>query len=389
MPAMTSPTPSHSPSPSNARGIWRPDLLRLPLRQQLSLLRMACAATLGPSVSEAGSTALALPFATQRLVRLILLGRGMWDSNPLGSRAMARCARRLFFHLERTAVPCAAQPLPVFDLAGADPDEFYAAYVQPQRPVLLRGFTKRARWSVDWLLENFGEREVKLSSTGGINFDARVADLESPAPDGGPLYLHNYNEPFRQDPKLADELGVQALGALVRRERPMVQALFASVHAGTRTPLHCAGNLNTFLLLEGRKRWCFIDPSFLVLLYPYLSHTNSFQTTLITDELDHDAHDRWPLFRFCPRYTVDLEAGDVLLSPTWWYHSIENLTARTLAVAVRWKPYLHGEVTTNRLFRLLDTVANRSTPEANGPHQDTSEQIHSAAARACWGLPPV
>jgi hypothetical protein len=147
--------------------------------------------------------------------------------------------------------------------------------------------------------------------------------------------------------------------------------------------LHCAGNLNTFLLLEGRKRWVLIDPSHLLLVYPYLSRTNNFQLSLVQGETDGEG---LPLFRYCPRTAVDLQAGDCLLVPSWWYHCVRNLDARTLAIAVRWSPFLRGEVCTNSLFRFLHEAVCRVEPGVQGIHRGILEYVVKQEGGSSWGL---
>ncbi len=44
----------------------------------------------------------------------------------------------------------------------------------------------------------------------------------------------------------------------------------------------------------------------------------------------------FPLFKYCPVYTAEINAGDVLFNPPWWWHSIKNVTPTTVGVASRW-----------------------------------------------------
>ena len=350
------------------------------------LLRMAWSAVLSRSVSDAAPShgEVRLPALDQRRMRLILLRRGLQDRNELGSAAMARLACRLQAFLERSGVPREPEPLPAYDLSSGSPMEFHGEFVRPQRPVVIRGFHARAmRWSVEWLVQRHGDQRVSLTDSEGATFEGRIRDLEAVAPNGGPFYMRINNGFFVEQPELLADLNLDAWSPWVRRESPRAASLFASVMPGTGTLLHCGGNLNTFMLLEGRKRWTLVDPSYFLLVYPYLSHTNNFQLSLITDA---ERTALWPLFRFCPRYTVDLEAGDCLLVPTWWYHSTRNLVPRTLAVAVRWQPYQNGEACTNRLYQFLCAVANRVEPGVKGGHQDSAELIGTGAAQATWGL---
>ena len=380
---------SNHASPTHGRGLRGAPLWSLPRRERLRLLRLACAGVLRRSVStgEPALGALPLPPIRQRLMRAILLLRGVYDRNELGTRALARCARGLHEHLRARAAPREPDPLPTYDWASGNPDEFYERFVRRQRPVrITRAPTRTGDWSVAWLVRNYGDLELTLIDTEGASYKGRIRDLEGAAPNGQPLYIHNFPGLFAEDAERRRDLRLDELARWVRRPEPSTLGLFASVHGGTGALMHCADNMNTFLLLEGRKRWTLIDPSYFLLAYPFLSHTNNYQLSLVRSE---EESAELPLFRYCPRYEVELEAGDVLFVPTWWYHCVKNREARTLAVAVRWAPHAPGEVRSNRLYSFLDGAARRTEADSRGIHQDSVELVGTGAARSCWGIPPA
>jgi hypothetical protein len=41
-------------------------------------------------------------------------------------------------------------------------------------------------------------------------------------------------------------------------------------------------------------------------------------------------------FSRATRYEVELEPGDVLFSPPWWWHDVRNTTEETIGLATRW-----------------------------------------------------
>jgi hypothetical protein len=355
--------------------------------RQLRLAPLALSGVLGRSVSQSEPCLGKIPFPPldQRLMRAILLLRGVYDSNDLGRKTMARCAQRLLERLQREVSPRDADPLPSVQWSECDPAHFYDRFVKHQQPVVIKGApTKTSHWSIDWLVANHGDQEASLMDTDGGIFDGgKIRDLLETAPNGGPFYIHNHSAFFQESPEYRADLCQAQFAALLRRNAPIAAGIFASIRSGTRSFMHCANNLNTFTLLEGRKRWTLVDPNYFLLVYPFLSHTNNFQLALVTG----DDKDDLPLYRYCPRYTVELEPGDCLMIPPFWYHGIENLCARTLAVAVRWMPHQRGEDLTNTLFRFLDGAANRDEPGNKGAHQDSSELVGTGAARSSWGLP--
>lgn len=385
---MADPEKRPSPSPTHARGLWRGYLSRAYLWRQLRLAPLAFSGVLARSVSQAEPShgPLPLPPMDQRLMRAILLLRGLYDNNDLGTKAMSGCAARALKTLEREATVRDADPLPSIDWPGRGSPEVYERFVRRHHPVVIKGVpTGTAHWSIDWLVENHGRQPFPLmDSSGAIYEGGKIRDLLHPAPNGGPFYMHNNNFFFDESPHYRDDLCVNDLADMVRRKATLNMGLFASMQEGTRSFMHCANNMNTFMLLEGSKRWTLVDPHYFLLVYPYLSHTNNYQLSLIRGD---DPHDALPLYRYCPRFTVDLEPGDCLLVPPLWYHCIKNLTSRTLAASVRWLPHQRGEVLTNRLFRFLDGAANRNLPGGKGVHQDSTELVGTGLARASWGLP--
>jgi hypothetical protein len=109
---------------------------------------------------------------------------------------------------------------------------------------------------------------------------------------------------------------------------------------GTGTPFHNASNYNFFYMCDGSKRWWFVDPYDFYLLYPIYIYGKAAGLfgILFPEDSEHPDNNlnQWPLFKYCPVFTADLQPGDVLFNPPWWAHSIKNITEKTVAVASRW-----------------------------------------------------
>ena len=122
---------------------------------------------------------------------------------------------------------------------------------------------------------------------------------------------------------------------------------------GTGTGFHCANGFNWFYMIEGSKKWTFVDPRWTVLTFPALNRGALYQSCAVTDP--NTVLDKYkPLWRVCPRYAAIVEPGDVLLNPPWWWHCIENLTKDSTAVATRWM-----DTKTLRPLTGIGTDANR------------------------------
>lgn len=104
---------------------------------------------------------------------------------------------------------------------------------------------------------------------------------------------------------------------------------------GTGSPFHHASVYNMFYMVDGKKTWWFIDPYDTFLSYPVavLGNAAGILLCLWPNEYNKEA---FPLFKYCPVYTATLEPGDVLFNPPWWWHSIKNVTPKTVGVASRW-----------------------------------------------------
>jgi hypothetical protein len=267
---------------------------------------------------------------------------------------------------------------------------------------VVRGLSDVEHWSIDWLLRNYGDTNVLFTDLVSCkHYEAPLRDIEKPDKSGGVPYLHNCGRVFEQYPHLIRDLGLDKLRPV--EGDSFAQQMFVGTTRGTGSAFHCAGNVNLFYQLEGSKRWTIVHPEYMFLLYPYLSRNNWYQASLVGIPGKNRDYADVPLFRYCPRFTVDLEKGDVLLSPSWWYHAIENLTERSLGVATRWRD--PNQPDANRLYnflyvsprniailagRIMRFVAGRGpgvqTLFEGDAHDDAAGEFATGAARRAWGL---
>jgi hypothetical protein len=106
---------------------------------------------------------------------------------------------------------------------------------------------------------------------------------------------------------------------------------------------------NCFFQIEGTKHWFIVDPAFAYLSYPVLTPVDG--NSALSWMGDADA-ERCPLFRYCPRYEVTLEPGEVLYNPMYWTHAVRNLSTRSVGVATRWVRRSPDQRSSCRLFDL-------------------------------------
>jgi oxalate decarboxylase/phosphoglucose isomerase-like protein (cupin superfamily) len=332
----------------------------------------------------------------------IVLLRGLLGSNFILSGVAARQARKLLAHLEAHGEPAQDRPIPVYDMRTGSREEFIERFVHGNTPVVVKGLSDVEHWSIDWLMRKYGDTEVLFTDlVSGRSYEAPLRDIDTPAEPGEVRYLHNCGRLFEQHPDLTRDLALDKLRPV--EGASFAQQMFVGTRKGTGSPFHCAENVNLFYQLEGSKRWTLVHPEYMFLLYPYLSRGNWYQTSLVgLPDPGRDYADV-PLYRYCPRVTVDLQKGDVLLSPPWWYHAVENVTERTLGVATRWRNpwrldsnriykflYFGPRNVADMMVRMMRAAAGRGpgiqTQFEDNAHDDAAEDMATGSARRAWGL---
>ena len=343
-----------------------------------------------------------LPGLPMICLKGVLLLRGLLRNNFILSGVAARQAGKVLAHLETHGELAQDRPVPVYDMRTGSRQEFIERFVNANTPVVVKGLSDVEHWSIDWLLRNYGDTYVLFTDlVSGRHYEAPLRDIDNPGESGEVRYLHNSGRLFEQHPHLIRDLALDGLRPV--EGDSFAQQLFIGTKRGTGSPFHCAGIVNLFYQLEGCKRWTLVHPEYTFLLYPYLSRGNWYQTSIVgVPGADRDYADV-PLYRYCPRFTVDLEKGDVLLVPSWWYHAVENVTERSLGVATRWRD--PKQLDSNRLYNFLlfdpRTIAivigqmirfaagrgpGVQTLWEGGSHDEAAEDLATGAGRRAWGL---
>ncbi len=104
---------------------------------------------------------------------------------------------------------------------------------------------------------------------------------------------------------------------------------------GTGAPLHFAYAWNFFYMVDGTKKWYFIEPNDFYLAYPRFGSgsTAGAMFGLYPDDFRDDIT---PALKYCPYYVAELKPGDVLLNPAYWAHAVKNITDKSVGIATRW-----------------------------------------------------
>lgn len=222
-------------------------------------------------------------------------------------------------------------PMPEYDWKKG-PEEFFRLYGNKPHPVVLRGFMndrkllKELSW--DNVLGKYGEEDVMLTKKELDGVPGKLKEVDNPR-----IYLHNSEVLFNKYPTLLDLFEFERLEPYLRMKAGYSQIFVG--RQGTGSPFHNAAVHNWFYMVDGRKKWYFIDPYDSFLIYPLFraGKAAAVASCLYPDEYNKAAY---PLFKYCPSYVVTLEPGDVLYNPPWWWHGIRNETETTVGVASRW-----------------------------------------------------
>ncbi len=229
---------------------------------------------------------------------------------------------------------CRDMPLPEYDWQNGSPKEFHTMFVKNPHPVVLRGFlkgTKMMDYTFDKILEKFGEENVLLADDSRTSVQGQIRKLKDVTQKG--VYLNNSEVLFNKYPELWEALETHRLEPYIEKKSMFAQLFMGCKGTGTR--IHSAHVWNFFHMIDGKKKWYFIDPTDWYYLYPmyFGGINNGFHIAFYPDEFDEKY---LPAVKYCPYYTVELEPGDVMLNPAWWSHGIRNTTEKSVGIATRW-----------------------------------------------------
>lgn len=106
---------------------------------------------------------------------------------------------------------------------------------------------------------------------------------------------------------------------------------------------HAEPGTNWFAQVKGRKRWYVMDPIHSNLMMPFFETTTVFRTSDMSRM--NELHDRLPL------YWVDLNEGDLLFNPDWWWHRTSAYDGLSMSVPMR-EVFPERTVRNNPLYTL-------------------------------------
>eukprot|EP00049_Salpingoeca_infusionum_P007823 m.126602 g.126602 ORF g.126602 m.126602 type:complete len:556 (-) comp13838_c0_seq1:239-1906(-) len=401
-----------------------------------------------------------LPWWPCFVLRCVWLARFYTGNNTLWASVATRACRAIESSLGPPPKEDAVtrQIDVIENIQDCDPAWFHAKYVANPRPVILRGFKQREpqsqqdlpsqpqvpahplEWTLEWLVGEYGDTTCTFTTTNdkgqfGVHFDKPlkyiVSDEASPS-----TYLVSCEQLGKRHPEVHNALR----GFSTRDLQPFLsgsrfqhaQIFMQGKTDGNGLSFHCANQFNFFLMIQGAKRWHFVDPRWSYLMYPVWMPSNAFwmsqvlhghtydgkhlndrndqSPTKVTAPKSGDGVQRrgdttpfasaadFPLYKYCPRIVADVQEGDVLLNPPCWWHSIQNLTDTTVASATRWSSgsnkhgnnwlfcftqYVSGVLFKHSVSSYMQYLSKRHhVPQQQQEQQEQQEQLSQASDNA-------
>lgn len=224
-------------------------------------------------------------------------------------------------------------------------DAFVAEVLPRGEPVVLEGAARDwpavQRWSPAFFAERLGAEPVRLlhmdpedaGSGRHDGVDTTMGEALARLQEGNSAYLR-FIPALMQYPDLQAMLDVAWLRARRGPLSPPGNLHLFIGGAGTDTGLHSAVPANLFVQVHGRKHWVLYPPSASPLFRPPMERAMYFASRFDPDRPDPVA---FPEACRLTGLEVELEPGDVLYNPPFWWHKVSNPTV-SIGVGFRWFP---------------------------------------------------
>jgi hypothetical protein len=242
---------------------------------------------------------------------------------------------------EQLAV-CTGRTVALERRADLDRDTFLREYVATDTPVVLAGAARDWRatrtWDFPFFIREHGELPVQLMNA-ALGEEARerggelrpLGGILEDALAGSPVYPR-FVPLLITNPELLDDLDRDWLFSLRGPTGAGLGLQLFIGGPGTSTALHCAIGSNLFVQVHGRKRWHLASTAWSAALRVELERSPYFFSHL---DLEHPDPERFPWARHATVWTTELDAGDVMYVPPFFWHQVRNPT-RSIGVGFRW-----------------------------------------------------
>ena len=220
------------------------------------------------------------------------------------------------------------------------PKEFWEKYASKGEPVVFRGAANRSlgftRWTNEYLVENYGNVELKLESK-----TEKLGDL--PVGDAGMARdtLRHFITRYQQDDvyvvsQLPEPMyhEVSALPCLMcgSFKKRLLEVNYWMSSGGTKSILHRDADNAINCLFSGRKDWILIDRQYTHLV-PLASEPSGALGAFALLDIERVNLKKYPDFAKVPWRYANLTAGDCLFLPYSYLHQVHSYE-RNIAVSL-------------------------------------------------------
>lgn len=257
------------------------------------------------------------------------------------------------------------EQIETYDVSELKAGQLEKLFMDDVRPIVVRGYAKNhdavKNWTPEFFRDNYGEYKIFFTSTENLVNDTGItlADFVNEVLAGNPNrnYIENLTDIFNTYPELHDQVGIEKirdyLGGYASYHRI---AQFFLGGKGTGAVFHCANELNCFFNIYGRKRWNFVHPKYSIAMATTLMNKGFFVGSFVKHRSTTKfIEQNTPLYNRIPRLSIELEPGDILFNPPWWWHAVDNLTDSIISVATRWK-FEKGYIHQNKCYDLVESM---------------------------------
>lgn len=326
-----------------------------------------------------------IPSKIQYKFRFILFFRSMLNNPFLFKKKAQRLHSEFLSHLiekKYEVIENGKSPDYLdFDYILDNSDWFYENYVKIQKPVVIRGVNyEKDLWTIEYIRSIWGNNPMMVHDLAnkGKSHKMTLNEMIEKNLKGDGCYYMSFNRSFFESNRklIKKSFSIDKINNVLKRnylfgESVKIEAqLFISTKCNNEkikhstSSMHCSNNFNMFYNIKGRKKWILIDPEFSICCYPtnHLRNMAGYLSLIKSPSLLKPEINKYPLYKYVPKYEVDLEEGDVLFVPCWWWHSVESLTDESLSLAIRFGHQAFGSLfpitlkDPNNLFTTLQVM---------------------------------
>jgi hypothetical protein len=259
--------------------------------------------------------------------------------------------------LEKVAAQGNRREISIDRRKNLSPEEFKRQYLKPRIPVILEGGAKDweccRRWSFDYFTENHGDEDCTVTSDGdpeAISLRETIERIKKG--DARSARICNL---LQNHPELHAQTNFEQLRLLTNFLSFETSYQLFVGGAGRSTALHAGSTHNFIIQIAGTKTWRIIDPNYNPVIQPIVDGGPLFRSYLNPCEDDP----LYPEVQHIDLYRADLEPGDILFNPAFFWHYVTYNTD-AIHIALRWFSPLSTMQSSPMLSLLLMCANNPS-----------------------------